>query len=479
MVYRGKPSQACLHCRRRKLRCDLEPSGCSQCSRASLVCQGYRDTNRLRIHDETTLVKHKVSSRQDKSIVKAPSVAIEDQARSYFLYHYAIGFSKVFDVLALFDIQPHTDRHLYESVTAASLAFFSFQFDCDDARRMAAKHYLLALPMVNQALKAPQSVASDATLLAILMLDLFEKILHNDPGSTESRMSHVNGALALVKLRGHDRFQQYISLRLSARLSTSLLISCVAAGAPVPPGLVQLRTELEQFLDKSDPKWQLTGLAIEFVNLQSRIRGGSLPRSDAISELSQLDSKLVRLAETMPRTWHFDRVLLAEPSERALEMHFDVYPNHAVTQATNVLRIKRILVNNALRSECAGQSTKTHQTIFGCKPCDMLTHNVDELAKDICASTAQFTGLSKSPVSRTYGAADKACCFTLLFPMYVAAVYASSSTMIRPWVMKQLSFLCEFVGIRQAKDVAGILEKDADINPWGVYTMLGSYAFAA
>ncbi|KAL8660617.1 MAG: hypothetical protein Q9202_006362 [Teloschistes flavicans] len=432
-----------------------------------------------RIRDETDFVKHKVSSRQDKSIEKAPSVAIEDQARSYFIFHYALGFSKVFDVLALFDIQPHTDRHLYASVTAASLAFFSFQFNCLDARRMAAKHYLQALPMVNQALRAPQSVASDATLLAILMLDLFEKILHNDPESTESRLSHVNGALALVKLRGHDRFQQYISLRLSARLSTSLVISYVAAGAPVPPGLVQLRTELEQFLDKSDPKWQLTGLAIEFVNLRSRIRDGTMPQSDVISQLSHLDSKFIKLAENMPPTWRFDRIVLAEPSERVLKMHFDVYPNHAVTQATNVLRIKRILVHDALRGECPGQLIKTHPTVDCCKSCDMLMQTIDELAEDICASAPQFTGFGKCSATRIYAPADKACCFTLVFPMYVAAVYASSSTLIRPWVMKQLSFLCGFVGIRQARDVADILEKDAGIDPWAVWTMLGSYAFAA
>ncbi|KAL8685327.1 MAG: hypothetical protein Q9218_007835 [Villophora microphyllina] len=422
---------------------------------------------------------HRVSSLQDKSIRKPPHVAIEVQARNFFFFHYVVGFSKVFDVLGSFNIQPDNDQHLHVSLTAASLAFFSFQFDSVEARRMARVHYLQALPLVNHALKTPNGAASDATLLAILMLDLFEKILHNDPRSVDSWMSHVNGALALVKLRGSDRLQHYTGLRLSARLSTSLLISCVAAGAPVPPGLVQLRSDLEQFLDKNDPKWQLTGLAIEFVNLQSRIKAGGLPRPEMVSRLSHLDGKFLRLAETMPPSWLFDRVMLAAPSKQVLSLHFDVYPNHAVTQATNVLRIMRILLNDALRSECPEETHEKPGTVGSWKSSALLMETIDQLAKDICASAPQFTRSGRLPGTQIHAVADKACCFTLIFPLYVAAMYASTSALVKPWVMKQLSYLSEDVGIRQAKDVADILKKGDGTSPWAVYTMLGSYAFAA
>lgn len=131
---------------------------------------------------------------QPQTIRKAPDVAINDRARNAFFSHYVVGFSKVFDVLGSFYRRPG-----HNIQTTASPAFFSFRFDSIEAQLMARAQYLRALPLVNSALKSPES----ATLLAVLLLDLFEKILHN------SWMSHVNGALALVKLRGHAKLRQY------------------------------------------------------------------------------------------------------------------------------------------------------------------------------------------------------------------------------------------------------------------------------
>ena len=66
-------------------------------------------------------------------------------------------------------------------------------------------------------------------------------------------MSHINGALALVDLREEPPLQDYTGLRLSARLSTNPLISCVSAKCPVAPALVKLCSDFEPFLNKEDP----------------------------------------------------------------------------------------------------------------------------------------------------------------------------------------------------------------------------------
>ena len=84
-------------------------------------------------------------------------------------------------------------------------------------------------------------------------------------------MSHINGALALVDLREEPPQQDYTGIRLSARLSTNLLISCVSAKSPVPPALVKLRSDLEPFLNKEDPKWQLSGLVVKYADLKGAI----------------------------------------------------------------------------------------------------------------------------------------------------------------------------------------------------------------
>lgn len=60
---------------------------------------------------------------------------------------------------------------------------------------------------------------------------------------------------------------------------------------------------MQRFLDKSDPRWQVTGLAIEYVNLQSLIQGDRLPWSKVINQLSALDNKFREQGENMPSLW--------------------------------------------------------------------------------------------------------------------------------------------------------------------------------
>lgn len=496
MVFRGKPSRACLQCRKRKLRvslkpcvpvskilridcskCDLQPIECGQCARASLICSGYRDASQLRIRDETQLVQSRELLRQSKRVERTLDDCIDDKARCAFFFHYVTGFSKVFDILEYLYMHQSGQTPLQASVEAVSLAFFFFQYNSTKAQHLARKRYLLALPQVNQALQSPTHASSNSTLLAVLLLDLFEKIM-DESRCTAAWMSHVNGALALIKLRSHSQLQEQIGLRLSARLAMNLLISCVAASTPIPAALLELRSDLELFLDKSDPKWQVTGLVIKYSNLDSDIKRGCHWKPETIGSILALDEEFRRLADDMPTSWLFKTIPLLEPSRRALELHIDVYPDHAITQTWNVLRVMRILLNDSLRKHRLEilddelNRTADQQSYA-------MVEGIDVLAKEVCAAVYQFTEFRNEPYTGQYSAAEKARCYTLIFPLYVAAIYASTLTGIRAWVTQQLCFLSETVGIRQARAVVEVLDKGDDPDPWSIYALLGSYAFAA
>lgn len=366
---------------------------------------------------------------------------------------------------------------LQASVDAASLAFFSFQHNSIKARHLARKQYLLALPQVNAALQSAAEVSSDSTLLAVLLLDLFEKFL-GESRSTTAWMSHVHGALALIKLRGRSQLRKYIGLRLSARLSMNLLISCVAGSTRVPAALLDLRSDLEDFLDKNDPKWQVTGLVIKYASHDSDIRRGCHWKPDTINSMLALDEEFRKLANNMPTSWFFRTVLLEEPSRRALELHFHVYRDHAITQTWNVLRIMRILLHDMMRKHRLKFLDDDKINTDSEQPYAAV-ETVNLLAKEICASVYQFTQLHDESYHLQYSAAERARCYTLIFPLYVAAIYASASTGIKPWVVRQLCFLSDTTGIRQARTVVEVLGKGDNPEPWSIYTMLGSYAFAA
>ncbi|KAJ5151742.1 hypothetical protein N7492_010037 [Penicillium capsulatum] len=70
MVYCGKPSKGCGHCRSRKIRCDQLRPACSQCIRTHRECPGYRDQLSLMFRDENKSVLRKVSSTGDADLSK-------------------------------------------------------------------------------------------------------------------------------------------------------------------------------------------------------------------------------------------------------------------------------------------------------------------------------------------------------------------------------------------------------------------------
>ncbi|KAL8823152.1 MAG: hypothetical protein Q9191_006127 [Dirinaria sp. TL-2023a] len=274
-------------------------------------------------------------------------------------------------------------------------------------------------------------------------------------------------------MRGAEQYHRYAGLRLSARLTTNLLISCVAANAAVPPQLVDLRSELEHFIDKTDPKWQVSSLVVKYTAVRAAIRDGSLTKSDIVATAIALDVESKSIEQSMPPTWRYIRTYIDVPSERVLEMHFDTYLDHAITQTWNVLRIMRVLLIDIVQTyatECMRDSGEQRAPALDSDPWAL--RNLSQVS-DICASVPQFTIVHPDPVIQGLR------CHTLLFPLYVAGLYATAETSIKPWVLQQLRFLATEMGILKATLVADILESGALTSPWDVYVMLGSYATAA
>lgn len=432
------------------------------------------------IRDESHRIKQKVLTQKSKVWPKPLTITIPDRARGAFFSHYVSGFSKTYDVLEPLYVQSPVDGHLAASLDAVSLAFFSLHFNYPQASHIAREKYLHALPLLNRALKSPESATSDPTLLAVLLLDLFEKMTNDNPRSTDSWLSHVNGALALVKLRDSKQFRNYAGLRLSVRLSTNLLISCVAANAPVPPALIKLRSDLEPFLNKYDPKWQVSGLVVKYANLQAALQKDCLSSSDIIAHATELDFEFMLLAKTMPSTWLYNTTYLEEASERVFEQHFDKYPDHFIAQTWNVLRIMRILLNDIMRTYCIETAMQSYDDASSFRNWDIATNTIDSLARDICAAAPQYTIYENDSLKiKNYSTIRRIRCYTLLFPLYVAGSYASSTTKIKPWVIEQLRFMSDEMGIRNANVIAEILERADRTSPWSGYAILGSYAFAA
>jgi hypothetical protein len=268
-----------------------------------VLCSGYRDTGQLRIRDQSRDVRIRAlikSHPTDYSI----GLSLHSQARDAFFAHYVTGKSKTWDFLIQFYHPLDAPKHLELCIEAASLGYLSHLVYSDVAMKIARERYGKALGLMNTVLRSSEIASKNTTLLSSLMLDLFEKITNNKPQDHWS--THINGALGLVEVLGLQTFDDPAAIRILVRLSTNLLISCVASKTHVPYKLIILRKHVAKHISVADdPKWKLTDLMIIYATLRANMRCGHLSKYDGLRHISQLDAKLNSLALEMPATWQF------------------------------------------------------------------------------------------------------------------------------------------------------------------------------
>jgi hypothetical protein len=150
-----------------------------------VACTGYRDTQQLRIRNESQAVRRKALSRNAPPFEpRSLPLSLELQARDAFFAYYVTGTSKTWDFLKPFYDPTHSPKHLTLSIDAVSLAYLSHQVYSDAALATARERYISALRMASRALQSPEVAAKHTTLLTSLLLDLFEKITNTEPRHT-------------------------------------------------------------------------------------------------------------------------------------------------------------------------------------------------------------------------------------------------------------------------------------------------------
>lgn len=413
------------------------------------------------------------------------AIPLDKQARDAFFQFYVSGSSKTWHFLMPFYDDPSTPAHLSEALTAVSLAFFAHQVNSESAVKGARESYVSALSLTAKALRDPELAMRDDAVLSSILLDLFEKFTNTEPSDAATYTGHVQGALALVKLRGLQCFNDPKGARLLVRLGTNLLISCVASATRVPEGLHALRARTAELISTRDPKWLLSDSMVTYANLRGDARSGLLSIDEQISRTIELDAQMHSQILRLPPTWQYKVNHLEAESERVFERRYDSYRDRHVTQVSNVLRLVRVMLND----ELIDYYESTDPTPATMALTTVSRNNIEQLAREICATVPQYTdcqGIAKRIRRYTneedcsdHSAAHNLDCYSLVFPLYVAGHSPRAPPQLRQWIIDQLYYIGQHFRIRNAVDVASILEQRLPLDGWRIYGLLGSYAFAA
>ena len=345
--------------------------------------------------------------------------------------------------------------------------------------------------MTNKSLKSSKEQIKNTTLMASLLLDLYEKITDTETRNN-SWASHVNGALALVTLRGLDQFQDDSEFNMLVRLYTHYIVSCVASNSPVPHNLNAIEAYIGKRLSVKDPMLRLSNLMVQYANLRGDVRKGILSNDECIELSMELDGQIRALDCELPEYWQYSTMFLDQKSERAFDLHFHFYSNPMICQARNVFRILRVILNQSLIQYVLVSPTSHRDQALT----RFARNNIQTLAGEICASVPQYMDCDGAarhrlpaseksdfgmdhilPRGHSHTPNHRLDCYALIFPLYVAA-RSNAVPETRPWIIKNLHYMSTHFHVRNAELVARILEQETDVDPWEIYAMLGSYAFA-
>ncbi|KAL8723977.1 MAG: hypothetical protein Q9166_008198 [cf. Caloplaca sp. 2 TL-2023] len=291
MVYGGKPSTGCKNCRRRKIKCDEQRPACTQCTRTDRICPGYAHLFDLVLRDQTESVSRKAQrtnkSKRDPAAVGATATAAEsqntavvvgrsgnqrpngsflpsshsfaspansgyflplslpksfqdspeDQAINGFFQNFVLiprhPYSRRGYVDCLLPLYQNTrhDSLLSLATTAMALAVEGGSPSTAHYRQLSRSFFGRALFKTSRAIRDPVESIKDETLMAVLLLSFYERVLATSESKPISGV-HDTGAVALVKHRGKENGKSELSARLLLAVQTQVVAHCIQTAAP-------------------------------------------------------------------------------------------------------------------------------------------------------------------------------------------------------------------------------------------------------
>lgn len=382
MVYCGRPSGGCYACRERKSRCDKLPEGCTQCKKAKRECPGYRQLGDVIFHNESEKVMRKAKAKEAKNKAQrdalkatpAPAVVqtqieaasttfpdpeeeefvdqsfevmryydtspsefvllppIEDIATGFFVSNFVMRATNEsvgpgrFDYLGEIYRDHSMDEGLISSMRAVGFASYAHTSQSATLLQKARQQYTQAIQYTNKSLRSPEAAKKDTTLLSILVLGIFETITGCQQRSLKDWSQHINGAAAVIALRGSDQINTVAGRRMLFQVTSNLLIICLARGRPLPETIFKLTEQAVDMIEDPDPALVVQRAMMKVTQLRADVLAGLITNPHKImDEAIKLDCVLLDLTEVPPPGWEYETVYTDFKSSHIYNGRYHIY----------------------------------------------------------------------------------------------------------------------------------------------------------
>ncbi|KAL2042764.1 hypothetical protein N7G274_004523 [Stereocaulon virgatum] len=502
MVYCGVPSKGCGSCRAKRTKCDQAVPSCGQCRRARRVCLGYRDEKSLTFRDQTRTVVSKAQAAKARSskvtpgtdlpeefnpskdasgalvsiaqvsaytqdIPRNPHAPIEEQGSFYFFHHFVrkdvnspIAYNeyipKIYNLTSSYSELPA----IIQAIGMAGIANLQ---SSSEPMMIARRKHTACLRALNSSLQDPKTATSDATFMTVMLLSLYETITGFSPQSLKSWVNHINGATAIMRLRGKASLQTVVGRHLFSLLRIQIVVDCIQRRALIPPEIIEWSEyviEMETNIDYRHEQ-ETFPIITRLCTLRGLIEKERNNDPAVLVIAKGIDADLIEWADKSPSCFKYTRVF-SNDAENVLSGYYHVYPKVWVVGTWNLYRSARILAHEVIERWLSRNFAVDFAQLQRSEAV------LSMMSADICASVpCVFGQIDANGLQIGSSRFARAGTGTwILWPLYLAATMNRAMPTTRSWVINQLDRMGRTMGIQQAISLAAVLRTKKEITAW-------------
>ncbi|KAL1852437.1 hypothetical protein Daus18300_012196 [Diaporthe australafricana] len=425
-------------------------------------------------------------SQWSMEIPRCIGTPVGEQVYSYFLSNFVQGTSLrnhgyldfLFPLLA--NEPPGRDHPLPLAFSATAMIAFAARQKVPELLPRAEATYLRALEATFQAIGDPKRARDNSTLACVTLLTTFEQLRPSRPSyqKAEAFGSHLDGAAALLKMRGKDVFQTVVGRKIFLILRSLLVSRSICYATPLEQDLYQLTDSFEQ-----DPaQHRFAELSLRAADLRvavERLLGGwglghmplthPPPRESVeklLREADALEADYAVHIAALPITWKGMTVRCMTRDDPAIMGgiayvgRIDAYIDMFICYILNWARAARLYVQNtAMRCRAwllgpegdyrDGPEYEASKALSG------------DIIADIVASVPYVFGAARASSGYTEGAGSgryqppSLAGVFCMWPVFAAASSDYATDTQRTFMKRTLKYISEEMGIGQAAILAG------------------------
>jgi hypothetical protein len=285
--------------------------------------------------------------------------------------------------------------------------------------------------------------------------------ISSKPQSSRSWLGHVQGASALLELRGASQMHTALGRQIFEHLRSQILLRCSLMRRQTPSTIITLSEECKRFRTSSAD--ELASISNEIGQLRSE-----RPFRPHPLDSECLDRDIIRRCLSLGfklEAWRSQTTAVPCPGRAGVQVSERKASGECRnvsgdSQAVGLLNRHRglvILVEELAITRLLNLKRKAIATTAEVIQLQDLRHNIIQQVDKICASVPQLIGSGNLESARS-----------LLWPLYMAAqldpatVRCNSTT--REWMLARLRFIGYEAGIRQSLFLVEVLSKREEVS---------------